>query len=327
MISIGRTGSSLLRGAAAALTVLALSALAQPVAAQSAYPERSITLIVPYPAGGGTDTTARLLARDLEIVLGKPVIVENRAGGGGWLGWGALAAAKPDGYTIGYLNVPSLYAGYLDPKIARKESLDSFTPLTNHVLDYNIWAVKADSPFKTVADVIAAAKREPEKITVTAFGAGGDDHLAILSLQAETGAKFAVVHMRGTADAKAQVLGGHIQVLGANVSEAAEEVRAGQLRVLGVMGPTRSRFLPDVPTFKEQGFDQVWSVSRGVAAPAGLPGEVQAKLIAALQKILSSKEHQQRADGLSLEISLIAGDEYRKFLKANEVSTRTLMGW
>jgi tripartite-type tricarboxylate transporter receptor subunit TctC len=327
MISIGRTGSALLRGAAAMLTVLALSALAQPAAALSAYPERSITLIVPYPAGGGTDTTARLLARDLELVLGKPVIVENRAGGGGWLGWGGLAAAKPDGYTIGYLNVPSLYAGYLDPKIARKESLDSFTPLTNHVLDYNIWAVKADSPFKTVADVIAAAKKEPEKITVTAFGAGGDDHLAILSLQAETGAKFAVVHMRGTADAKAQVLGGHIQVLGANVSEAAEEVRAGQLRVLGVMAPTRSRFLPDVPTFKEQGFDQVWSVSRGVAAPAGLPADVQAKLIGALQQILSSKEHQKRADGLSLEISLIAGDEYRRFLKANEVSTKKLMGW
>ena len=123
------------------------------------------------------------------------------------------------------------------------------------------------------------------------------------------------------------MLGGHIQVLGANVSEAAEEVRAGQLRVLGVMAPARSRFLPDVPTFKEQGFDQIWSVSRGVAAPAGLPANVQAKLIGALQQILSSKEHQQRADGLSLEISLIAGDEYRKFLKANELSTKKLMGW
>ena len=132
--------------------------------------------------------------------------------------------------------MPSLYAGYLDPKIARKESLDSFTALTNHVLDYNIWAVKTDSPFKTVADVVAAAKKAPEKITVTAFGDGGDDHLAILSIQAETGAKFAIVHMRGTADAKTQVLGGHVQVLGANVSEVAEEVRAGQLRVLGRHG-------------------------------------------------------------------------------------------
>ena len=327
MTTTDRKGSLLRKFMAAIIPALAVSALAHPVAAQSAYPERGLTLIVPYPAGGGTDTTARLLARDLEVVLGKPVIVENRAGGGGWLGWGALAAAKPDGYTIGYLNVPSLYAGYLDPRIARKESLDSFTPLTNHVLDYNIWAVKTDSPFKTLADVVAAAKEAPEKITVTAFGNGGDDHLAILSIQAETGAKFAIVHMRGTADAKTQVLGGHIQVLGANVSEVAEEVRAGKLRVLGVMAPARSRFLPDVPTFKEQGLNQVWSVSRGVAAPAGLPKDVAAKLIGALQKILSSNEHRKRADVLSLEISLIAGDEYRKFLRANEQSTKTLMGW
>jgi len=92
---------------------LAVAVLACAGAAQTQYPERALTLIVPYPAGGGTDTTARLLARDLEIALGKPVVVENRAGGGGWLGWGALAAAAPDGYTLGYLNVPSLYAGSL----------------------------------------------------------------------------------------------------------------------------------------------------------------------------------------------------------------------
>jgi len=282
---------------------------------------------VPYPAGGGTDITARLLARDLEVAMGKPVTVENRAGGGGWLGWGALAASPPDGYTLGYLNVPSLYAGYLDPKVARKESLDSFTPLTNHVLDYNIWAVKADSPYKTLADVVEAAKKAPDQITVTAFGAGGDDHLAILSIQAETGAKFVTVHMRGTADAKTQVLGGHIQVLGANISEVAEEVRAGQLRLLGVMAPTRSRFIPDVATFKEQGLNQVWSVSRGIAAPAGLPKDIEAKLIGYLEKTLSSKEHQQKADVLSLETSVITGEQYRKFLRDNEQSTKKLMGW
>ena len=134
--------------------------------------------------------------------------------------------------------------------------------------------------------MIEAAKKAPEQITVTAYGAGGDDHLAILSIQAETGVKLAVVHNRSTAEAKTQVLGGHVQVLGANVSEVAEEVRAGQLRLLGVMAPARSRFLPDAPTFKEQGFNQVWSVSRGIAAPAGLPKDVEAKLIGYLEKTL-----------------------------------------
>jgi tripartite-type tricarboxylate transporter receptor subunit TctC len=295
--------------------------------AQAQYPERGVTLIVPYGAGGGTDVTARLLARDLEAVMGRSVTVENRAGGGGWIGWGALAASAPDGYTLGYLNVPSMYAGYLDPKVGRKETLDSFTPLMNHVLDYNIWAVKADSPFKGVKDAIEAARTAPEQITVTAYGAGGDDHLAILSIQAETGAKFAIVHNRSTAEAKTQVLGGHVQVLGANVSEVAEEVRAGQLRLLGVMAPTRSRFLPEAPTFKEQGFNQVWSVSRGIAAPAGLPKDVEAKLIGYLDKTLSSQEHQQKAEALSLEPSVIGGEQYRKFLRDNEQSTKKLMGW
>jgi tripartite-type tricarboxylate transporter receptor subunit TctC len=316
-------------GTAAIASMLALCTLAAlgPTQAQAQYPERGLTLIVPYGAGGGTDVTARLLARDLEAAMGKSVTVENRAGGGGWVGWGALAAAPPDGYTLGYLNVPSMYAGYLDPRVGRKETLDSFTPLMNHVLDYNIWAVKAGNPFKAVKDVIEAAGKAPEQVTVSAYGAGGDDHLAILSIQAETGVKLAVVHSRSTAEAKAQVLGGHIQVLGANVSEVAEEVKAGQLRLLGVMAPTRSRFLPDAPTFKEQGFNQTWSVSRGIAAPAGLPKDVQARLIGFLEKTLSSKEHQQKAEALSLEPSVIGGEEYRKFLRDNEQSTRKLMGW
>jgi tripartite-type tricarboxylate transporter receptor subunit TctC len=176
----------LARKAAFVALAVSASAIAPTTAPAQQYPERGVTLIVPYGAGGGTDITARLLAKDLEAVMGKPVTVENRAGGGGWLGWSALAAAAPDGYILGYLNVPSMYAGYLDPKVGRKESLDSFTPLMNHALDYNIWGVKADSPFKGVKDVIDAAKAAPEKITVTAYGAGGDDHLAILGIEAGT---------------------------------------------------------------------------------------------------------------------------------------------
>jgi putative tricarboxylic transport membrane protein len=319
--------TSIVRSAAKLFAVLALLGLTALDHAQAQYPERGLTLIVPYGAGGGTDVTARLLAKDLEGVLGKPVTVQNIAGGGGWLGWGTLAAAARDGYTLGYLNVPSMYAGYLDAKIGRKETLDSFTPLMNHVIDYNIWAVKADSPFKTVKDVIEAARKAPDTISVTAYGAGSDDHLAILSIQVETGARVAIVHSRSTTEGKTQALGGHVSVLGANISEVAEDVKSGQLRMLGVMAPQRSRFLPDAPTFKEQGFDQVWSVSRGIAAPAGLPREVEAKLTEALEKTLSSREHQQRAEALSLEPLVIKGEQYRKFLKDNEQSTKTLMGW
>jgi tripartite-type tricarboxylate transporter receptor subunit TctC len=123
--------------------------------------------LCPYAAGGGSDVSARLLARDLEPILGKPVTVENRAGGGGWIGWGSLAASKPDGYTIGYINAPSMFAGYLDRAQggARSENLESFTPMINHVVDPNLWAVRPDSKFKTVKDVIDEAKRRPGTIT------------------------------------------------------------------------------------------------------------------------------------------------------------------
>jgi tripartite-type tricarboxylate transporter receptor subunit TctC len=312
---------------ARALLAAGLALAASAGIAHAQYPERNLTLIVPYGAGGGTDITARLLAKDLEAALGKSVVVENRAGGGGWVGWGVLAAAKPDGYTLGYLNVPSMYAGYLDKAIGRKETLDSFTPLMNHVLDYNVWAVKADSPYKSVKDVVEAARKQPGVVTVTAYGAGSDDHLAILSMEAENNIKLSVVHSRSTAEAKTQALGGHIHVLGANISEVAEEAKSGALRILGVMSPTRSKFLPKDPTFAEQGFKQVWSVSRGIAAPAKLDKDAEGKLIAALEKVLASPEHRAKAEGLSLQPEVIKGGAYVKFLKDNEASTRKLMGW
>ncbi|WP_229266812.1 tripartite tricarboxylate transporter substrate binding protein [Leptospira sp. severe_002] len=311
----------------AGATIGALSIAGVRGARAQQYPDRGITLIVPYGAGGGTDITARLLAKDLEVVIGKPVTVENRAGGGGWVGWGALAAAKPDGYLLGYLNAPSMYAGYLDPQSNRRERLESFTPLMNHVIDYNLWAVKKDSPFKTVKDAIDAAKKEPNKLTITGYGAGGDDHIAILGVEAETATKYVVIHYRSSAEAKTAALGGHADIFAANISEVAEDVKAGNIRVLGVMSPTRSKFLPDAPTFKEQGYNQIWSVSRGIAAPADLPKDIETVLTGYLEKTLTSKDHQAKAEGLSLEPSIIKGADYRKFLKDNEQATKKLMGW
>ena len=226
---------------------------------------------MPYAAGGGSDISARLLAKDLEPILGKPVTVENRAGGGGWIGWGSLAASKPDGYTIGYINVPNIFAGYLDRSQggARKENLESFTPLINHVTDHNMWSVKPDSKFKTVKDVIDEAKKRPGTITLNGGGHGTDDHVAALGIGANNGTSFQMVHFRGTPDGKMQVLGGNIEVYACNVSEAAEDVKSGVIRPLGVMSAERSKFIPNAPTFREQGFNEVWSTSRGIAAPAG----------------------------------------------------------
>ncbi len=311
---------SLLVAAAAALVLTPLQV------AKAAFPEKGLTLVVAYGAGGGTDVTARLLAKDLEATIGQPVTVQNITGGGGWNGWGAIAKAAPDGYTIGYINVPNLYAGYLNPKTPRAENLSSFTALMNHVTDYCVWAVKADSPFKTIKDVVEAAKGA-SPISITAHGFGNDDHLAVMRMEAKSGGKFNVIHNKSTAISKTQVLGGHVQVLGANVSEVVAQHKAGELRVLGVMSPKRSEFLPDVPTFKEQGFDQVWSVSRGIAAPAGLPKDIAEKLIGALEKTLNSKGHKDGAAKLGLAPEVVKGDDYKTFLKDTEGEIKTLMKW
>jgi tripartite-type tricarboxylate transporter receptor subunit TctC len=297
--------------------------------AQAAFPERGLTIIVPYGPGGGSDISARLLAKDLEPIFGKPVTVENRAGGGGWVGWGSLAASRPDGYTIGYLNVPNIYAGYLDRSLGsvRKESLESFTPLINHVTDPNMWSVKPDSKFKTVKDVIEEAKKRPGTITLNGGGRGTDDHIAALAIGANHGTSFQMVQFRSTPEGKIQVLGGNIELYACNVSEAAEDIKAGVVRPLGVMSAERSKYIPNVPTFREQGFNEVWSTSRGVAGPANLPKDIEATLIAMLEKTIGSPEHKKKAEALALDPEIIKGAAYMKFLKDNEQATKKLMNW
>ena len=295
--------------------------------AHAQYPERNLSLIVPYGAGGGTDITARLLAQgsragDRQAGDGREPRRRRRLDRLGRAGGGEARRLHAR------LSQRAEHVCGLSRSADRPQgTLESFTPIINHVIDYNVWAVKADSPFKTVKDVIDAAKKQPSTITVSAFGAGSDDHIAILGIEAETGTKFIVIHCKSTAEAKTQALGGHIHVLGANVSEVAAGGEGGQFRLLGVMAPARSRFLPDAPTFKEQGFNQVWSVTRGIAAPANLAKEAEAKLVSALGQVINSKEHQARAEQLSLEPLVIQGEDYRKFLKDNEQATKKLMKW
>jgi tripartite-type tricarboxylate transporter receptor subunit TctC len=310
---------------AVCLLAIAVAAFAYRLGADR-HREPPITLIVAYGAGGGTDITARMLAKDLSKKMGRPVEVENLTGGGGWNGWSTLAHAKPDGTVIGYINIPNIFAGYLDPHIGRPESLNSFTLLMSHVADPCIWAVRADNRLKSVADVIAAA-RTPRGIRVAAHGYGGDDYLELVSMEKATGVHFRMIHNKGTSDSKAQLLGGFIDVLAANVSEVAADHKAGQLGVLGVMSEKRSSFLPDVPTFKEQGYDQEWNVSRGIAAPKGLPEATAQMLIENLEATIASREHQEAAARLGLETDVRKGQAYVEFLQNKEQQIKTLMGW
>jgi tripartite-type tricarboxylate transporter receptor subunit TctC len=299
---------------------------AQPQAATK-YPEKAINLIVAYGAGGGTDVTARLLAADLQKVLGQPVTVTNVEGGGGWTGWGQLAHATPDGYTIGYVNVPNMFAGYLDPQIKRPENLSSFIPIMNHVTDPCVWIVKADSRFKDLQSTVAEMKAQPDKVSMATHGAGGDDDLALRQVKKLTGAQPSQINNDSTAKSMTQLLGGHVDVVGCNVSEVVNQYKNKEVRVLGVMGEKRSEYLPDVPTFKEQGIDVTMSVSRGIAVPAKTPSDVVKVLSDGLQKAVASDSHKQKAKELALSLDVMTGDQYLTFLKGEEQKNKELMGW
>ncbi|KJS47423.1 MAG: hypothetical protein VR66_19810 [Peptococcaceae bacterium BRH_c23] len=294
--------------------------------AASDYPNRAVTLIVAY-GPGGTDTTARLLAAGLEKQLGQPVTVQNVTGGGGWTGWGQLANAKPDGYTIGYINVPNMFSGYLDPKLKRTENLESFIPIMNHVTDAGVWIVNADSQFKTLQDLLDYAKANPSKVTIACHGVGGDDDLGRMQVEKATGAKFSVIQNTGTADSLTQLLGKHVDVVGANVSEVLSLQKEGKIRVLGILNDKESEFLPGVKTFKEQGIDAIAFAGRGIAAPAGTPADEIAKITDTLKKTINDPAHQAKAKEMGLALDVKTGADYAKFLKTNEQLVKNLMGW
>ena len=301
-----------------------------PDASRSNFPPADYRVIVPYAAGGGSDISARLLARDLEPILGKPVTVENRAGGGGWVGWGALAASKPDGYTIGYINAPSMFAGYLDKQQggSRKENLESFTPLINHVVDLQSLGGAAR---QQVQDRQGRHRRRQEAARARSRSTAAAMAPTITSRRwasaptPERASRWCISAARPKA--RPRCWAATSRCSHATSARSPRTSKAGQFRMLGVMSAERSTFIPNAPTFREQGFNEVWSVSRGIAAPAGLPKDVEAALIGYLEKTIASTEHKAKAEALALDPQIIKGDAYRKFLKDNEQATKKLMNW
>ncbi|WP_099157001.1 tripartite tricarboxylate transporter substrate binding protein [Virgibacillus ndiopensis] len=289
------------------------------------YPNKPINIIVAYAAGGGTDTGARILQPFLEEELGVSVNIINKAGGGGWVGWGELANAEPDGYTLGFINTPNLMTGYLNPNIERKENLSSFVPLANQVSDFGAIAINPDDDrFSNIKELIEYAKTH--ELTATSTGVGSDDHYASLKLNAKYGTKFVPVHNSGAADSKAQVLGGHTDVLFANVGETFTAHQNGEIKILATMSEERSEFLPDIPTLAEAGYPDVYSWSaRGLAAPSGISEEKVEILREALKKAITNPDHIKKMKDMGLAVNFQAGQAYMDLLKSDEEDVKELI--
>jgi len=281
------------------------------------YPERAVNLIVHAPAGGATDVGARVLASIAEKGLGQPIVIVNRGGAGGQIAWTELARSKPDGYTIGYVVMPGMNMVVLDPDRKATFTEESFIPIVNQILDPGLVWVKADSPFKTFADVIAAAKAAPRTLRASTTGLFSDDHLNILMTEeANPGAYFRLVHFDGSVAQVKETLAGNVDVCFDNIGGAINAIRSGQGRALVVTDTVRSKFLPDVPTTVELGLPSIISNStRGIFAPKGTPKEIIAKLAAVLGKAMMDPEHTKRLEAQGLTVRVMVGEEYRRYYR------------
>src|SRR4030095_5168156 len=225
-------------------------------------PPRPLQLMVASPAGAGTDVAARIVASIAEKHLGQTIVVVNRGGAGGQVGWTDFSRARPDGYYLGFINLPALNTVILDPERKAIFKADAFIPVINQVLDPGVIWLKADSPYKTLKDLLAAAKKTPNKISAATTGILSDDHLAILMMEeAAPGSLLRIVHLGGGATQMTGILGGHIDVAFDNVGGIVRRVKSGEIRALAVLDTQRSKYLPDVPTTPELGFKTVISSS------------------------------------------------------------------
>jgi tripartite-type tricarboxylate transporter receptor subunit TctC len=309
-----------------ALGVLAATgALALPRIARAAWPaDRPIEVIVPYPPGGGVDTMARVVLPAVQSHLpGARFVVVNRPGAGGQLGWDAVFNAAPDGFTLAATSVPALVT-YPMERTVRYRPME-FTFIANVVDDPGGLFVGADSPLRTLADLVAAAKAQPGQISYGTTGIGSDDHLLVLGLE-DTLRLPPMTHVpfNGMAPLSTALVGGHLQVGAFNMSESLALLRGGRIRSLGQAAATRWSGTPDVPTFKEQGVDLISGATRGIVGPPNMPAEIREKLEAAFRAALADAGFVREAERLGLPLAPRVGADYRSDVAALETQLRGL---
>src|SRR6185436_3370503 len=299
--------------------------LLAPAAALAAYPDRPINMIVSYSPGGGTDLVARAIAPYIEKYLGSnaKLVIQNRPGAGGGIGFAALATSPPDGYTIGFINTPNVFTIPIERQAGY--TIDKFEALGNIVDDPGNFSVLADTLIKNLKDLAALAKSKPGEITVGSSGVGSDDHLAMLLFSRIAGVKMNHIPMKGAADVKNGAVGRQIDVAAMNIGEAMQAAAGGSpLRQLGVMAAKRSSVAPGVATFAEQGYAVEMSSLRGIAAPKGLPPDIKQQLVRAVERAANDPEFQQKAVQYFAPLRYLGPADFDAYLRKGDAEFRQL---
>ncbi len=278
------------------------------------YPQKGkvLTIIAPWAAGGSASLGARALGAALEPILGITVENVEKPGAGSQVGTTELAAAKPDGYTLGYITMPTVQTLYLNPERQATFSRSSFQPVSGHNVDRGIIVVRTDSPYKSIEDLVNAAKANPGKVTAVDTGILGGPHLAIVQLQRLTGVKFAVVHVEGGSQNATTLLGGHADVSFGFAGDMARYVLSGQFRVLGVMDTSIGKLLPPgTRTMESQGYKGFnFPAYRTVVAPAGVPKEIVQVIAGAVKKATEDPAHVKKMQDAGLEVEFMDTERF-----------------
>ncbi|MCW8084158.1 tripartite tricarboxylate transporter substrate binding protein [Sabulicella glaciei] len=305
-----------------ALLPLASGLLAAPALGQTRrYPDRPVELIVGFAAGGGTDVTARTVARFLERELGGAVVVNNRPGASGEIGLSYVARSRPDGHVLGITNMPGLVSLPIERR-APQFTLNDFEYVANLVADPSAFSVHATSPIRDFDDLVARARQAPETISFGSTGVGTDEHLALVLFQAAAGVKLVHVPFPGAGPMRTAMLGRQVEVGGLNVGEVA--ATPSGLRMLVQGGTTRSAFAPDVPTFRETGLDVAMSSERGIVVAKGTPEDLVARLREATAKVARDPGFQEQCRAQFTELDYVDGPAWRARLAEADARFRQM---
>src|SRR5262245_21082009 len=284
--------------------------------AQGAFPNRPVTMVVPFPPGGIADITGRPLAASMSKVLGQQVVVENKAGAGGAVGHAYVAKAKPDGYTIMTALSSIVVIPEADKVNGRPSTyqMSEFEPIALVSADPTILLVPADAPWKTLKELIDDARSRPGKISYAPPWVYGTIHTCFEMLAQAADVKFLHVPYKGGGPAMVALLAGETNLGAQSPGVSNPHIKSGKIRVLGSWAGNRTPALPDVPTMKEQGFDVEFYIWAGVFAPAGLPSDVAARVRTAVRQAVQDPEFKNAMAGVNTPINFIEGAEFERFL-------------
>ena len=278
------------------------------------FPTKEVQIIIPWAAGGATDLIFRALAATTGKYLGKAVVVINRPGGAGAVGYTEAAQAKPDGYTLVSAITPLTI---LPHQVKTAFTYKDFEPIINIVDDPSMFLIRSDAPWKSLKEFLDYAKKNPDMITVGNSGAGGGVHLVALAFEKAAGVKFNHIPFSGGGPSVTAILGGHVNAVSVSPPEGIEHVKAGKLKIIALFSEKRFELFPDVPTVKEQGIDFVMGMWRGLVASKGTPHDVIKKLHDAFKQGMDDPVFQRNAKDMAVNLHYLGPEAFGKLMAYN----------